>query len=614
MATVVGLQILNPVSTAVVSRGESSMRCTVVQQPVGAAGTLTRLGAWLRRESGDGRCVLAVWDVSAGKPGRMLARTAVIEAPATGRAVDQPVRTPASVKSSDVLAFGVVAAAGEIAIGQGTAACDLAWKQESGGAVGPFTDSGRERWQGQTRALGIWGQIGASAAAAAGPSAPSALAPADGSRWQGAAGRPLLTFRAVDPGGRAMTGQGELQLLPSGTVRPLVFARGADGQTFACQTTAADLAAAAAWQWRARAAAAGIPGPWSGWRQFDWEPGLTVTVTAPTGVVATASPDVSWTVAGLGGRAASRWQARLLDPAGRTIRQTRERPGDPRRWRMPAGWIEQGGRYALELEVWGGGRRGERATTRFEVRYPAGYPAVSGLTATPTRIGPDVEPSVIRVGWEPSAIPPNRFGGYLLRRRAGSDPWVVLARIEDPAQAVWWDASAPGNAPLTYRVTAIDLASGNGVETEAAEASLAAGRNLLTVPTLSSVADGVRLRFPLVVLGEGLSGSFERETAEFVTWGSRGRPALLGLPGNDGARSWEIRLTLHPRDGMGAVEQRLAIEAVVQEGGVLCFRTGSERAFVTVSSFSWARRAVAGTLSVDLSLREIDYVEGIDLS
>ncbi|MFM9105442.1 MAG: hypothetical protein ACKOWF_01940, partial [Chloroflexota bacterium] len=284
------------------------------------------------------------------------------------------------------------------------------------------------------------------------------------------------------------------------------------------------------------------------------------------------------------------------------------------RWRMPAGWIEQGGRYGLEVEVWGGGRDGRSAETRFEVRFPSGFPAVSGFTATPERLPFDLEPSAIRLAWTPSAIPPNRFGGYLLRRRSGDGGWVVLARIADQAQAGWWDACAPGNLPLVYRVTAVDLSSGNGVETEAAEAALTAARNRLTVPTVSSVADGARLRFPLAVLSDGLACRFERETAAFSTWGSEGRPSLLSLPGAGGSRVWDIRLTLHPREGIGAVPHLQAIEAVVREGGAVCLRTEADRAFAVIESFAWSRRPAAGTLAVELSLREFDFEEGVDLS
>lgn len=79
-------------------------------------------------------------------------------------------------------------------------------------------------------------------------------------------------------------------------------------------------------------------------------------------------------------------------------------------------------------------------------------PALTGLT-----LEADLESSAVRLSWDPTALLPEDFAGYRVRRRVGSGDWVLLADLADPAAVEYDDHTAPLNVGLTYSLTQSSL-------------------------------------------------------------------------------------------------------------------------------------------------------------
>lgn len=617
--------------------------------PPGAAtvpGRVVRLGGWVEQVSRDSRIAFAIWNVDAnGRPTTLVARTDRFEPPnaGNGRVVTYPVRNPVSIGVGRRLAFGWMVSAGDVRIGRGSGTSAVyrrdADEVRDWGA-NPTLDPA-------TVAFGVFAEaedvpsepapgpvpppqppppdttpdptpvdpLPPYVPPAVLPPYPTNLSPASGTTFASLE-RPLFAWDAFDPQGRALRCWLYLTEVGTGTTRSIELLPPATGTRWAYRATAELMPGPGLYEWWVEGRIFGTtlkPSPTER-LLVTWAPPVSVAVGSPTenAAVATNAPAVSWTVTN-GPQA--RWRARLYagsDTAA--LRETGWVGSAETAWTVPLSWGLRNSRtYGLEVEVDGGGGASAVSPRRaFRVSYtpPAN---LTGKTIQNMALEYDSEASTPRLLWDETTLPVGQFGGYVVRRsttKAGvTTPEVTVAHLTQRAQRFFYDTAAPVNEIINYRVTQLQVVS--GVVTESADTEVS-HQVKLTVPTLSSVYDGLSRRFAAMWLGEGLAGTFTRPETGVVTWGSGGRPTLISTPASYGTSRLSVSVTART-DATATLRQRAeALQALVESGDPVVWRGEWERIFCRVASWSWERGGV-GQRTMNLELEEIAFDEGVDV-
>jgi hypothetical protein len=459
------------------------------------------------------------------------------------------------------------------------------------------------------------------------PTVPSNLQPPNGSITTS---RPLAEWNVTDPDVDDIFGVDDdseiLLTRPNGTTITITTTNyDAATQKGFYQFSSSDVLDAVrgryTWKVRGRDTSAGTlgEGPWSLTQAFDFLAGPVVTVNAPAAnaVVTTSVPTITWTVTGA---TQARFQVRAyrVDQAAAFIASPII-SGVATSYQIPTGWLQNGGVYDIDVQAWdAGNNRGVSLRRQFSVSY-ASPATLTNLQASPFAnrhdpiIGGQLEPSSVLVSWDPSALPPNEFAGYLVRRRLVSqaiEEALAIPVITAIGQAQWIDHLAPPNTQLIYTVSQLRRVSAVEIlESAAAEITMSLVRS---VPILCSATDPGALRFPVMWLHEDLGGNFERDQAIVKTWGARGRRTSIQQPAAYGAKSVQVGVNIKTDQRGGLYEHLDAVDDLVESGHVLCWapERARERMFCVLDGKTpWHRKGHAR--SRQFSLIEVDWTEGV---
>lgn len=624
---------------------------------VSVPGRIVRLGGWVEQKARDSRIAFALWEVDAsGKPTTLLARTDRFEPPndGNGRVVTHPVRNPVSVGVGRRLAFGWMVSAGDVRIGKAVGTGATVYRRDADevrdwGATPNVDPNHANAWAVFAEAEDVPAEpqpgpvppppepvpgiptqpnptpinpLPPYVPPAVMPPYPTGLTPAMGTVLL-TAERPLLSWDAIDPQGRSLGCRLYMTEVATGTTRTVTLGAPATGTRWAYRATADLMPSAGLYEWWVEGEILGTTLKRSATERLllTWTPPITVTVTVPAenAAVATNAPTVRWVVgnqpsptlgASLGLQA--RWRGRVyLATTGQLLRETEWVGSAETSWTLPLKWaLRAPYRYAVQIEVDGGGGAGAvSAQRRFTVDYVS--PAnLTGMAVNTVALTGDREASTAVVTWNQTALPVGEFGGYVIRRSLDNGfTETTVAHLTGRAQTTFYDTACPVNVPVTWRLSQIRIAS--GVVTESTGGSIT--RTVpLTVPTLSSVYDGVNRRYAAMWLADGLSGSFVRPETGVVTWGSGGRPTLISTPASYGTSTLSVSLTART-DATATLKQRAeALQALVESGDPVVWRGEWERIFCRVVSWSWERGGV-GQRTMNLELEEIAFDEGVDV-
>lgn len=623
----------------------NNQKASVTAGAVTVAGRIVRLGGWVEKKANDSRIAFGVWSVDAnGKPTTLLARTDRFEPPANGKVVTYPVRNQVSVGVGRRLAFGFMVSAGDVRVGKSAVAATVyrrdADEMKDFGASPSVDPNHATSWAVFADAEDVPAgpdpgpvpppqpdppttvpdptpvdPLPPYVPPAVLPPYPTALTPAMGSTFADAE-RPLLAWDAFDVQGRALACRLYLTEIATGTTRTVTLGPPATGTRWAYRATAALMPGPGLYEWWVEGEIVGTTLKRSATERLllTWTPPVSVAVTAPAenATVATNAPAVSWTVTN---GTQVRWRARLLTGlSGSLLRETGWVGSAETAWTMPLSWgLRLGPSYRLEIQVDGGGGASAVSPQRsFNVSYTA--PAnLANKAAANVPLPGDIEASTPRLTWSQTALPVGQFGGYVVRRATQVDgvlsAEVTVAHLTQRAQTTFHDTSAPANTQLYYRITQLQTVS--GVVTESLDTAF--GHTApLTVPTLSSVYDGINRRYAAMWLADGLGGSFTRPETGVVTWGSGGRPTLISTPASYGTSRLSVQVTART-DATATLRQRAeALQALVESGDPVVWRGEFERLFCRIVSWSWERGEV-GQRTMTLELEEIAFDEGVDV-
>ena len=376
--------------------------------------------------------------------------------------------------------------------------------------------------------------------------------------------------------------------------------------------------------WRVRGYDGYLWGAWSAARNFTFSPNPRAQIVTPdTGnpALPSVTPVISWKV--LDGQMAKArvylYTPNAVSPFFGSPEQTYERGSNQAYptdgvYSIPPGWLRNNSSYEVAVQITTPGNvSGTSPRQPFRVSF-AGIDPPGGLFVSTTKYDRDQEACSVSLDWSRSEYNPDRFAGYVIRRRLTSDDpdrAVAVAYIRNISQTSWTDHHAPGNEGLIYSLSQVVINNNNNrQETGATEVTIAIP---MTVPTLVSVRRPRDRRAAVMYLATGLSGGYRRTEATYVTWGSNGTPIVIGAPYGYGQSTVSLSITLRT-DERGTLQEHFAdFLALAQAGDILCLREEYSRLFCRIAQFSWSRGDVPGTRTIDLTLEEVSYDETKDV-
>ena len=338
---------------------------------------------------------------------------------------------------------------------------------------------------------------------------------------------------------------------------------------------------------------------------FTKQTGPTVTVTSPAqgGVLERIDPFYTFTVAG-GTLAKAKVDVYKADS------ETRVYNGP---WKVtsvgeikqPEGWLNNGTSYDLVVTVeTSTGVVGSSLRRRFRVAFTAPFP-VTNPRASAKRNPRDPSPTSVLFSWDPSDLPLDEFGGYVVRRRyAGQDHGdaVRIKTIRNVGHSFWNDHHAPSGRNLTYSVTQLRRVGGKTVESNRVEADIELN---LRVVVIASAEDG-DVRSVLRWKPAKRSGKFNIPRSTHVPWGTRLKPVVVRGRGNQELVNASYTIISDP---FGTKEQHLDnLMRLYLSQEKVSYRDETRRFFGSISDFGWT--VEDNRYDVSLSIEEIDYTEG----
>lgn len=620
MATIGIVPGSSPTVKLTINASGDNQRASVTSATVAEDYTVTQLSAWVKRNGSDGRMALAIWEVLPdGSPGNLIAQTERFNAPNVGTVVTYAVVNLGEVAAGSQVAFGGLVASGSVDIGLAATGSGTTFRRSVNGAIrNPFGTA--------TSATGTPMAISATvvpAGVVAGdatiPATPSYLQPANGSRN---VGTPAFRWNATDPSGRTLLGYFELTK-PDGSVVTTTVGQPVTGEVWTFPNGSGDVAWLSAnasgignYTWRVRSRTLGSPyeyGNWSGYYGFAVDRSLSPIITYPQdgAIVPSLRPTVTWS---LGTNDIQRkYRVSLATITGDVVAQSEIIAGSQQTYQLPAGWPMVRNRdYGLRLEVWGDTNTPATDTNVFSFGFAASA-ALPSVTVTGYQFAGEREASTPIIEWGASNLAANVFAGTVIKRRLASetsDYDVVIAHVMNQDLHEIWDTNAPSNVELTY--TVYELANNSGVITsgDAVEVNYTP---TLKIPIIASAWNGTAIRFPVMVLGTGMAGSFTRPETTVTTWGGSGKPTLLSTPASYGKQTLSLSWILTELEAVTAQERLTAIRTLVESGEPVVCRLESNRLFGRIVNWRWGRRNGVGTLAVNLDVEEIAYTEGLSL-
>lgn len=437
------------------------------------------------------------------------------------------------------------------------------------------------------------------------PTIPAPTYPASGAV---SANRPEVRFISFDPDDDDVEGTGvvweiEFTEVATGTVRT-ASATAFDPATneVSYQPTATDLPSAGAYTWRARGLdlSAGDFGisEWSASRGFTYTAGPSFTLIEPTQnqVLSALASEVRWTAP-----SQTTYRVRLYTTAGALFKDSGVLTGSATSFIMPTTWMVNGGVYDVQVESWVGATLSLSSLVRVSVNLTA-VPAPTGVQAARTEL---VSQSV-RVSWDPTTLPTGQFSAWVVQRWPtvlGQAAATTIATLTSPAQLFFDDTSAPSDFSLSYGVKQRRLTV-TGTADSAVTVAPAPVSVVLISPVIVAIGDA-SLVFPVVWLGDGLSGSFAPRRSTWQTWGAQGKSFVVTAPG--GAESLSVTVTLRSDDRGPMMQHFTNLKNIVKSGRPVTYRGehSSEVFTMGIVSFQWRRGAEIGTREATLQLEEI---------
>lgn len=459
------------------------------------------------------------------------------------------------------------------------------------------------------------------------PNQPSNLRPGNGTTH---AIRPYVDWLLTDPDiddilGVSVSSILEITDLPDGVpfTREILDVNPDTGRGFYdLAAHPADIPSNGDWQFRVRGrdiSAVGTLsefGPWSPPHIFTLVTAPKVTITSPVenAVVATSTPQFTWTI--VDGLQAF-YEVKIARPDQPPFFSSGKIPvaipSAAGSYNMLAGWLKPGNIYDGEITIW---TAGDISSTSFKRRFTVQYPSANQLQDVNVALyqyPTDFEPVSVAVTWARTSYPESQFRGYVIWRRpsaASPDEAIPIAQVRSSGQLSWIDHHAPPNVALIYSVSQLRK-SGNDIQSSApVEIEIEVP---LETPVIASVESGGIRRFPVMWLDRGLRGGFSREESLAKTWGSGGKkiPARP-LPGF-GAHKFSITFVLRSSHGVDVKDRFKAVEEVVKSGDVVSLRTETHSGFfyITNPDSWWARGDSLGLFDVTLNLEEVAHSEEI---
>lgn len=620
MATIGIVPGSSPALKMTVNASGDNQRASVTSATVPEAYTITHLTAWVKRNGSDGRMALAVWDVNPdGTPGSLIAQTERFNAPNVGAVVVYPVVNLGSVEAGSRVAYGAVVGSGSVDIGYAASGTGTNYRRGTSGVTkNPFGSSDATA---SATPLAIAASVvpaGVMVGDATAPATPSIIQPANGARTVGI---PTFRWKANDPSGRSLIGYVEITK-PNGAIATATVSQPVSGDEWTFPNGSGDVtwlasnaSAPGNYQWRVRSRTVGAPyeyGNWSGYSGVAVDRAMAPTITYPASgsIVPSLRPTVTWA---LGQQDVQRrYRVALTSLTGDVLATSDIVAGNQTSYQIPAAWpISRNRDYGIRVEVWGDGETSATDTNVVSFGFAASA-AMTGVTVTGYQFVGEREASTPQITWDASALSSTVFAGTVIRRRLAtqtSDDDIVVAHLTDQSQTMFLDTNSPSNVALTYTVYELSDTSGVITAGDAVEVEFTPA---LAIPIIASAWNGASVRFPVMVLGTGLSGSFSRPEATVATWGGSGKPTLLSTPTAYGKTTLSLQWVATELDGITAQERLASITTLVESGEPIVVRLESGRIFGRVVSWKWARKNT-GSLTVTMDVEEVAYTEGLTL-
>lgn len=422
------------------------------------------------------------------------------------------------------------------------------------------------------------------------------------------ANRPEIHFTSFDPDDDDVEGTGvvwdvEFTEVATGTIRTAqTTAFNPSGNDVSYQPTATDMPSAGVYSVRARgldlsAGAFGIS-EWSAPHSFTYTAGPSFSLLEPTmnQVLATLTPEISWLTVGQ-----TTYRVRLYTPLGALWKDSGILTGAAQSFIVPATWMVDGGSYDVQVESWAGLTLNLSNLVRVTVSLTA-VPAPTGVQAARTEL---VSQS-IRVTWEPTTLPVGTFSAWVVLRWPtvlGQAAATVVETVTNPAKLFVDDVSAPSEFSLSYGVKQRRL-----TPTGTADSAVTVAPAPVAIVLISSVIVAIgdpSLVFPVVWLGDGLSGSFAPRRSAWQTWGAQGKSFVVTAPG--GSEALAVTVTLRSDDRGSMMKHFNDLKNIVKSGRPVTYRgeDSSEVFTMSIISFQWRRGNEIGTREATVQLEEI---------
>lgn len=339
---------------------------------------------------------------------------------------------------------------------------------------------------------------------------------------------------------------------------------------------------------------------------FVYATGPTVTITSPTEneEIETISPTITWTISS--GTQTKRRVVIRDDATNAVVLDTGLESTASLSYDVPLGYLLNDTDYILVVEIENNsalvGVSSERA---FRVEYPP-VPALTNFQANPVSITTDPVPSAIRLTWDASIEPAPWFVRYILRR---SDLAKPLAYISNQTTTEFIDYFPVSGENYTYTIRQVNVIDGMNLAgpTVAAETQI----NLDGV-VICSVNNPGTFR-SVLSFGDERKHSLSNNDAIYMPWGATKPTTVRGL-----IRYWTTSATYHlindVRIGVTAQQRLDELEALVEQGGLLCYRDerGRKRFVVLERDGLVVSDKFLLQSDVTLSLREEAHEEGMD--
>jgi hypothetical protein len=350
---------------------------------------------------------------------------------------------------------------------------------------------------------------------------------------------------------------------------------------------------------------------------FTYAVGPAITITAPTegASVNTDAPLYPWTVTDQV-RKRVRVFERFEDGSSLMVYDSGQITDGTSNHRQPSGYLQNGSGYRLIIDVWNSANQQGTSTERaFTVDFDSAS-TINNVTASAFRAAGDTEPSAVLLSWDQTTYPASQFQEYVITRRAVAgqlfdvdDELGAQARrigvISNPGVTTFVDYLPASGITYVYGVKQVVEISGTSI------ASAYAHAEMTITFDATVICDAVQGGARRVVLPYRKERSIPRTRNQLFVqpWGES-KPVAFRT--NEWGRTVAAEYLIIG-DTPGDVQETIvAIDALDQGGGPLCYRDGrGRRYFGEISDFTEVDPEGGRVRRVSITFTQTNAREGI---